>query len=108
MLTLHLSSTALRISGFFSNANALAAPQRPRTEKEFSHLQETELGSTSTERLLRWVTQSQHKIFAEGEEVMKSDKILGEAGCGIVEQVTLPTEPQPLICVRKKKVDRSN
>ena len=50
----------------------------PRSVKEFSHLQETELGSTSTERLLRWVKQSQHKIFADGKEVIKSDKILSE------------------------------
>jgi serine/threonine protein kinase len=46
-----------------------------------------------------------HLIFDDGEEIVKSKRILGEGGFAIVEEVTLPTTPLPTVCVRKR-IDR--
>lgn len=43
-----------------------------------------------------------HVIFEDGEEVIASDRTLGEGGFAIVEQITLPTVPLPTVCVRKR------
>lgn len=43
-----------------------------------------------------------HFIYEDGEEVIESDRVLGEGGFGIVDQVRLPNIPRPIVCVRKR------
>lgn len=43
-----------------------------------------------------------HLIFDDGDEIVKSARILGEGGFAIVEEVTLPTKPLSTVCVRKR------
>ncbi|KAF2734101.1 kinase-like protein [Polyplosphaeria fusca] len=48
------------------------------------------------------VLSSPHHRFEDGEDFIASEKVLGEGGFAIVEQVTLPTQPKPTSCVRKR------
>ena len=43
-----------------------------------------------------------HLTFEDGEELIKGDRILGEGGFGIVEQVTFPTPSGSCVCIRKR------
>lgn len=43
-----------------------------------------------------------HISCEDGDESIQSERILGEGGFAIVDQVSIPTSPLPTICVRKK------
>lgn len=73
----------------------------PHAEKKFADMQEGNYDSLDA-REMNPLVEPYHLVFEDGEEVVRSDRILGEGGHGIVEQVTLPTRPQPLVCVRKR------
>jgi len=46
--------------------------------------------------------QHPHFAFEDGEELIKSQRILGEGGFSIVDEVILPTQPKETVCVRKR------
>ncbi|KAF2659687.1 kinase-like protein [Lophiostoma macrostomum CBS 122681] len=43
-----------------------------------------------------------HVCCEDGDDLMTSEKILGERGFAIVDQVRIPTHPTPIVCARKK------
>ncbi|KAF2264809.1 kinase-like protein [Lojkania enalia] len=47
-------------------------------------------------------TPAPHQFFEDGEEVIRSEVTLGEGGFGMVERVTLSTNLNPTVCVRKR------
>jgi hypothetical protein len=44
----------------------------------------------------------QHVFCEDGDDFMKSEKILGEGGFAIVDQVRIPTQATSVVCARKK------
>src|SRR5262245_3967851 len=72
-----------------------------RAEKHFARLQDEKYNDSGP--IFQNALSSQapvHVSLDDGEELMKIDKVLGEGGYGIVEQVSLGG-PQQLVCVRK-------
>ena len=45
-----------------------------------------------------------HFASEDGDDMMRSVKILGEGSFGLVEEVVLDTQPEPIVCVRKRFV----
>jgi hypothetical protein len=72
----------------------------PKLEKRFLHIQEQELLQDS------WPDEeyesAPHVVMDDGEDVIKSERILGEGGFAIVDQVTLPKGAKSVVCVRKR------
>ncbi|KAF2681535.1 kinase-like protein [Lentithecium fluviatile CBS 122367] len=71
----------------------------PKDETEFFKLQQHLLCKDWSASPLpkHW-----HLAFEDVDDMMRSVKILGEGGFGLVDQVVIGTHPKPTICVRKR------
>ncbi|KAF2190254.1 kinase-like protein [Zopfia rhizophila CBS 207.26] len=71
----------------------------PEAQKAFLEAQSFVLSHT-------WPSPRNHHIFhlafEDGDEVVEIDRLLGEGGCGTVDQITISTQPHPTVCVRKR------